>query len=515
MDADKLLYSGSEWDFGLISRVYDAIEQIAIEELGLDVYRNQIEVITSEQMLDAYAAIGMPLMYRHWSFGKKFAREELLYRKGAQALAYELVINSDPCVSYVMEENSITMQTLVIAHAAFGHNHFFKNNHLFRQWTRADRVLDNLAYAKQFIAQCERKHGLAAVESILDSAHALMSQGVSRYLPNQSKSAADREAQWRAREEHRAATFNDLWRTLPTETVDSSKSSAEKAKEAENLALQQKLDLPEENLLSFLARHAPKLEDWQREILEIVRGLAQYFYPQRQTKLMNEGCATFTHYQIMNRLYDEGRIDEGSMLEFLHMHSAVIAQPNFDSRRFSGINPYALGFAMMRDIQRICVDPDQEDKDWFPEFAGNGKPQETLRDAWSEYRDESFILQFLSPRLIRQMHMFAVDDQAESPFVAVSAIHDEAGYRDIRRKLAAQHDLTKQEPEIEVTHADLTGNRRLVLTHRIRENRLLEKEDCNRTLRHVANLWGYRVRLIEVDPDSGKTISEYDSVPMP
>ena len=103
--------------------------------------------------------------------------------------------------------------------------------------------------------------------------------------------------------------------------------------------MQEHSDLPEENLLSFLARHAPKLKDWQREILEIVRGLAQYFYPQRQTKLMNEGCATFTHYEIMNRLYDRGQIDDGAMLEFLHMHSAVVSQPDFDSRRFSGIIP--------------------------------------------------------------------------------------------------------------------------------------------------------------------------------
>ena len=114
-------------------------------------------------------------------------------------------------------------------------------------------------------------------------------------------------------------------------------------------------------------------------MLEIVRRMAQYFYPQRQTKLMNEGCATFVHYEIMNRLYATGQIDEGAMLEFLQMHSAVITQPDFDHRRFSGLNPYALGFAMMRDIQRICENPDPEDLEWFPEFAGNGQPMETLR----------------------------------------------------------------------------------------------------------------------------------------
>lgn len=122
---NKLIYSGSEWDFDLLRRAHDAIEEIALGELGLSVYRNQIEVITSEQMLDAYAAIGMPLMYSHWSFGKKFAREEMLYRKGAQALAYELVINSDPCVSYVMEENTMTMQALVVAARGIRSQPFF------------------------------------------------------------------------------------------------------------------------------------------------------------------------------------------------------------------------------------------------------------------------------------------------------------------------------------------------------------------------------------------------------
>ena len=133
--AARLLFDGAEWDFATLDRVYKAIEEIALEELGLDVYPNQIEIISAEQMLDAYSSVGMPLMYAHWSFGKLFAREETLYREGYQALAYEIVINSNPCITYCMEENTMTMQTLVIAHAAFGHNHFFKNNYLFQQWT--------------------------------------------------------------------------------------------------------------------------------------------------------------------------------------------------------------------------------------------------------------------------------------------------------------------------------------------------------------------------------------------
>lgn len=509
MGDSNLLYTGSEWDFRLLQNVHDAIEQIAIDEMGLSVYPNQIEVITSEQMLDAYASVGMPLMYSHWSFGKHFAREELLYRKGAQALAYELVINSDPCVCYVMEENSMTMQALVIAHAAFGHNHFFKNNHLFLQWTRADRVLDDLAYAKQFVASCEEKYGLPAVESLLDAAHSIMAYGVSRYAPKRPIRMQDRLAKSAARREHEQSSYNDLYRTLPVSDRDDAGARDSVDPMAE------RLDLPQENLLLFLADHAPKLKDWQREILHIVRRNAQYFYPQRQTKMMNEGCATFVHYEIMNRLYDAGRIGDGAMLEFLHMHSAVVRQPKFDQRGFNGLNPYAIGFAMMRDIARICESPDDEDRDWFPEIAGNGDAMGTLRDAWTDYRDESFVLQFLSPRLIRDLHLFAVDDDSDLPFMSVQAIHDETGYREIRRRLSRQYDLAKHEPEIEVTQADLSGDRRLVLTHRVRSGRLLAQDDCHRTLHHIANLWGYRVRLIESDADSGKTLNEYDVVAMP
>ena len=125
MTKPTTLFEGGDWNFETLSRTYDAIEDVALNDLGLDVYPNQIEIISFEQMIDAYSSLGMPLMYQHWSFGKHFAQEEKLYRKGFAGLAYEIVINSNPCISYNLEENSMAMQTLVMAHAAFGHNHFF------------------------------------------------------------------------------------------------------------------------------------------------------------------------------------------------------------------------------------------------------------------------------------------------------------------------------------------------------------------------------------------------------
>jgi len=504
-----LLFDGADWDFDKLRRTHDAIEDLAKGELGLDPYPNQIEVITSEQMLDAYSSIGMPLMYKHWSFGKHFARDESLYRAGLRGLAYEIVINSSPCLCYIMEENSMTLQTVVLAHAAFGHNHFFKNNHLFQQWTDARAILNYLEFAKAFIAQCEERHGAAAVERVLDAAHALMSHGVHRYPRKRVPDLSQEQRRERERQEYQEKIFNDLWRTVPVgrgKATPAGKALAERRK---------LLALPEENLLYFLEKKAPRLKQWQREILRIVRHLSQYFYPQKQTKVMNEGCATWVHYKILNRLHETGRITDGAMLEFLHSHSNVVFQPDFDDRRFSGINPYALGFAMMQDIERIALDPTDEDREWLPTIAGNGDPYGSLRDAWANYRDESFILQYLSPHLMRKLRLFALHDDADQPFIGVERIHNERGYREVRRRLARQHDLAFLEPDIQIVDVDLEGDRKLVLQHRVVNGQLLDPLDTRAVLRHIAILWGYEVQLLEVSATTEGVLKEHAASPPP
>ncbi len=506
------LFDGADWSFEQLKAVYDAVDEIGVGELGLDIYPNQIEIITAEQMLDAYASIAMPQMYRHWSFGKHFAREEVMYRKGARALAYELVINSNPCISYVMEENTMTMQTLVIAHAAFGHNHFFKNNYLFRQWTDAESILDYLTFAKTYVSQCEDRYGVETVEAVLDSAHALMGQGISRHPPQRhTQTPAGQRQRQIARRQYEEETYNDLWRTVPRSHLAKSNDKEDN----QNAQNQELLGFPEENILYFLEKNAPKLDEWKRELLRIVRMLAQYFYPQRQTKMMNEGCATYVHHTIMNRLYDKGQLTDGTMLEFMHMHSSVIAQPPFDHRGYSGINPYALGFAIMKDLERICEEPTAEDRDWFPDFAGSGDTMALLKGAWADFRDDSFILQYMSPQVIRDFHLFEVHDDAGAPVATIEAIHDARGYRRVRRALAQQYDAPARDADLQVTDADLSGARRLVVTHRVRNGILLDKTECDRTLLHLAHLWGYRVKLIEVDYETGKTLREHEALPLP
>ncbi|MDP6567218.1 MAG: SpoVR family protein [Alphaproteobacteria bacterium] len=501
-EAVQPLFEGADWSFKLMSRTYDAIEEVAVADLGLDVFPNQVEIISTEQMLDAYSAMGMPLMYRHWSFGKRFAREEKMYRQGHTGLAYEIVINSNPCISYNLEDNSMPLQALVMAHAAFGHNHFFKNNYLFRQWTDADGVLDYFQYAKAYIAKCEERHGLAEVEAVLDAAHAIMDQGVFRYRRAPELTTAEREARKREIEAYRERTFNDLWRTVPDN------GAGEEADEAELARRRRRRDLklPEENLLFFLEHNSPILEGWQREILAIVRNVAQYFYPQRQTKMMNEGCATFVHHYIMNELYDRGLLTEGALLEILHSHSNVIFQPEFDDPRYHGINPYALGFAMMGDIRRICTEPSDEDREWFPDLAGCGDWRGALREAWANYRDESFIRQYLSPELIRRLRLFDLTDDAKESHYSVGAIHDEQGYRKVREALANSYDPAFTEPDIQVVDTDLRGDRQLYLEHGVRDGIVLAEEPRQEVLKHLRTLWGYDVTLAGVDRENGKTL---------
>ena len=496
------LFKGADWDFQVLQRIHDACEEIAKSELGLSVYPNQIEVITAEQMLDAYSSVGMPLFYKHWSFGKHFAFHEASYRKGLMGLAYEIVINSSPCISYLMEENTATMQALVIAHAAFGHNHFFKNNYLFRQWTDADGILDYLEFAKGYVTQCEERHGHVAVEQTLDAAHSLMSHAVDRYPGKKKLDLREEDKRAGKRRLHQENAFNDLWRTVPTGPAKSSAVlSAERRRKL--------LGLPQENLLYFLEKSAPRLAPWQRDLIRIVRHIAQYFYPQCQTKVMNEGTATYVHYRIMNRLYEQGRISDGNFLEFLQSHTNVVFQPEFDDPRFSGFNPYALGFAVMQDIKRIVTRPEDEDREWFPDIAGTGDVMGVLRNIWANYRDESFIGQFLSPRLMRQFRMFHLhDDPEERAGIRVDAIHNERGYRRVRRQLARQYDVGFTDANIEVVDVDLAGDRRLMLRHHVVNGSQLNETDAKRVLQHLADLWSYDVSLVEVDAND-KVLKEY------
>ena len=492
MNAIVPLSTESDWTFELLQQYECEIARIA-EDFQLDTYPNQIEIISSEQMMDAYASSAMPISYHHWSFGKQFLSVQNSYRRGHMGLAYEIVFNSNPCIAYLMEENTLTMQALVIAHASYGHNSFFKNNYMFRTWTDAGSIIDYMLFARKFIADCEQRHGVGEVEKILDACHALMFHGVDRYKRPYPISMHEEKRRQMEREAQLQQQVNELWSTIPV-AADRGDGQAE-------LRFP---DEPQENILYFLEKNAPLLEPWQREIIRIVRKISQYLYPQRQTKVMNEGWACFWHSHILHQMYNEGLVNDGFMLEFLQYHTAVVHQPPFNSPHYSGINPYTLGYSMMQDLKRVCDAPTQEDRQWFPDIAGTPW-LETLDFAMRDFKDESFILQFLSPRLIRELKLFSVVDDEEQDHLEVAAIHDEWGYQSIRESLSANYDLGNLEPYIQVYNVNVRGNRALTLRHDMHNGRPLEKENAEEVVRHLHQLWGFDVVLESVADDQVKS----------
>lgn len=485
--------SGSDWTADDIQKMWEVIDKIGKEKYGLNYYEPRLEIITYEHMLDIYASNGLPNLYHHWSFGKRFLQDAENYKSGRSNLAYEVVINTDPCVTYLMENNSMTMQTLVMAHAVCGHGSFFKNNYLSLEHTNPQTILGDLLRGREYILECEKKYGPAKVEAILDACHALSLYAVDKY-PKKKKDRKKVIKNMLASRKHKDQSFkveHEYAKQLRKETTSLAKRSR---------------SLNEENILKFIQKKGPKLKKWERNIIGIVQELWQYLYPQFHTQLMNEGWASFWHYTIMNDLYDMGHIDEAAMIEFMDTHSAVLYQPGVGEPGYSGLNPYALGFAIWQDIRRICENPTEEDREWFPDIAGKDW-LETVKFAVENFKDESFVLQYLSPKVMRDFKFFSLHDGGqECVQYEVTAIHDDEGYREIRRNIAKSKEITYKLPDVVVKGVDIEGERELVLEYIPHFKDQLAAAPCTKTLKHIAKLWRFPVHfhcdgaLIKVKP---------------
>ena len=485
----KKIFSKSDWNVETIELADEIISRIAEEHLGLSTYPNQFEIITSEQMLDAYSLIGLPISYNHWKFGKDYVINSNNYKKGRMGLAYELVINSNPCISYNMEDNTTCLMLLVLAHAAYGHNHFFKNNYLFKLWTHADSIIDYMEFARNYVKKCEEKYGYEEVEYILDACHILMNYGVDKYKKPNKISPKEELERLKKKIEDDRVLVDDIWRTLPKN-------------ETKKIKIKRFPKEPEENILYFIEKNSPNLKEWQRELVRIVRKTAQYFYPQGQTKVINEGCATFSHYEIINKMYEEGYLGEGFMTEFYHHHSNVIFQPDFDSKYYSGLNPYTLGFNIFKDIKRMSLEPTDEDYKWFPDIAGKGDWKEQFLYIVENFKDETFILQYLSPKVIRDMKLFEVRDDYDDDHYEIVAIHNDEGYKSVRKSLSENYNRSRYVPDIQVFNVDIYGDRTLTLDYTSINDKDLDLSKVDEIIENIEYLWGFPVRLIQDGNDN-------------
>lgn len=480
----------------LVDRVFAII---AKEKYDLDTYPNTIEIITAEQMIHQYTSVGLPVNYEHWSIGKRLMQHEQEYSQ-TKSLAFEIVINSDPAIAYCMENNSPLMQMLVIAHASYGHNNFFKQNYMFQEYTDASDIIPLSRDLREFLIECEKRFGVDEVERLLDSCHALQSHSVSGDHFRRSSETRRRDAD----------ADTDIFSGVNLK--DQFNRFADKPGKPIDCGMEQ-------NILGFMADNAPHLPEWKRKVMRMVSEVATYFHPQKQTQVMNEGWASFWHYQLIHDAEELGLMDAGMMMEFYDSHNAVVKQQSLYWRNpqtgeveqnpyYGGINPYALGFRMFHDIKRISEDPTEEDKKWFPYIAGKGDWLEVIKDARDNFKDESFIEQYLSPKLMRDFKFFAIEDDADAQFVEVTGIHDKDGYENVRNTLSESYRLDEKMPVLGVAEYYDRKDRRLVIKHMMSNGKPLQEKHMNEVVKHMHRLWEHPVIVESIDED-GDVVEEF------
>ena len=483
------LFEDSEWTVPKIEKTWAVINEIARSKFGLDYYEPQIQILSADQVLAGYSSHFLPIMYSHWSFGKTYIQQSQAYKHNQTWLPYEIVINTDPCICYLVENNTMVLQCLTLCHAAAGHAHFFKNNYCFQQWTDPKGIIDYLIFAREYVKLCEEKYSEGAVEMILDACHALQYHSVDKFKRPRSIKTEEKEERQRLWKEYAETLFNEEWMTIPHYN--------HRKEQKEVQAIIRKLNskrrrLPEENILYFIEKNSPILKPWQRELVRIVRKISQYFYPQMQTKVMNEGFASFMHYELMTELYNTGHLNEGSYLEFLEHHTAVLNQPSYIYAK--SLNPYVVGFSVFADIKRMCLKSTEEDKLYFPDLEGKD-PYKTILDIVANYRDESFIAQFLSPKVVRDLKLFVAHDEEKSKHVEISETSDLDSFESLRHKLSLAYDMDSYIPRLDVVNVDWEKTRELVLKYYALNNKELVFEDMKETLSCIETLWGYPIRI--------------------
>ena len=360
-----------------------------VQRFGLDPYTQEFEICDYEEMLSYMVYSGMPSHYPHWSYGKAYEKLKTLYDYGLSGLPYEMVINSDPCIAYLMRDNTLALQILTIAHV-YGHNDFFKNNFTFRT-IRAEFTIETFkAHANRVRHYVEDPSiGLEKVERILDAAHALSLQ-CRRNLSIRKQTETEQRI---------AKLENSKPSTDPFQSIHRRKDWV--SPDLDKVPL-----YPEEDILLFIRDHNPQLADWERDLLTMVHEQAQYFIPQIETKIMNEGWASFWHKRILEAL----DLPQGLRLEFFVRHTQVLSPTP------GAINPYYVGMKVWEDIEKRWTHPSPEEVKEF------GPKKETASEKLIEVReverDSSFLRRYLTEELIRELNLFEYQSRGNEKVVS-------------------------------------------------------------------------------------------------
>jgi stage V sporulation protein R len=431
-------------------------------EFGLNCYPQEFELCDHNGMLGYMAYSGMPSHYPHWSYGKSYEKLKTLYDHGVSGLPYEMVINSNPAIAYLMRDNPLLMHVLTIAHV-YGHNDFFKNNFTFRT-TRAELTIEAFKAAAMRVRRYveDPSIGVEKVERILDAAHALSWQcrrnlAIKKLSPREQLDRAEDTAQGQP------DPFQKIHARKEIEVPDFHKVPLE----------------PDEDLLLFIRDHNPFLADWEEDLLTIVDEEAKYFIAQMETKIMNEGWASYWHKKILESL----DLPQGMHLEFIVNHNQVV-------RPIPGqINPYHLGLKIWEDIHRRFTNPTAEEikRDGQPAKTGSEK----IFEAREVERDASFLRRYLTEDLMREMDIFEYEARGEE--LVVSKVADDEGWREVKETLI-KNVGTNSIPVLKVEDADFGQNRTLYVKH-LHDGRDLHLEYAEKSLTYLQRLWSHEVVL--------------------
>jgi len=440
-----------------LEKLDEVMEKIAVvaKNFGLDFFPTRFEICPAD-IIYTFGAYGMPTRFSHWSFGKAFYRMKMQYDYNLSRI-YELVINSNPCYAFLLEGNSLIQNKLVIAHV-FAHCDFFKNNAVFRNTSRF--MLDTMANSAQRIREMEFEHGRATVEKIIDAAISIQ-----EHVDPRAQIAAPKQDKKAKRTQHEHTTpYDDLF------DLDNL-NREEEVKQPEK-------PQPERDLLKYLINHGRVLEDWQKEIISIIREEMLYFYPQMETKIMNEGWASYWHARIMREI----DLTPDEAMEFAIMHSNVI-QPS----RLT-LNPYYLGYKIWEHIEKRWDEPKKEDREILGLKGGEGKQK--MFEVREMESDVSFIRNYLSDDLIDELDLYVYQKVGNTWQIV------DKNCERIRNNLVSS--LTNcGYPYIVVEDGDYNKNGEMFLRH-CHEGLDLDVQYLERTLPSVYILWGRTVHLATI-----------------
>ncbi|MDQ0219909.1 SpoVR family protein [Peribacillus cavernae] len=440
---------------------------------GLDFYPMRYEICPSE-IIYTFGAYGMPTRFSHWSFGKQFHKMKLHYDFGLSKI-YELVINSNPCYAFLLDSNALIQNKLIVAHV-LAHCDFFKNNVRFQN-TKRDMV-ESMAATAERIRQYETEYGKKEVETFLDAVLAIEEHIdpslVRPKLPWTMENTEDEEETARTS----SSPYDDLW-SLDQKAQQQSKP----VKKKKNFPLQ-----PEKDLLLFVEQFSRELSDWQRDILTMMREEMLYFWPQLETKIMNEGWASFWHQRILREL----DLTSDEAIEFAKLNAGVV-QPSKTS-----INPYYLGLKIFEDIEECYNNPTEEMK---RRGVKPGSGREKMFEVREIESDISFLRNYLSKDLIMREDMYLFQKQGKDYKIVDKA------WEQVRDQLVNMR-VNGGFPYITVNDGDYLRNGELYLKHWF-EGIELDIKYTEKVLPYIHQLWGRPVHL-ESMMENKEVLFSYD-----